>query len=156
LKSTVCILKATLTAALVVAHGHAGATLGEPLPSVQADAQRLGGQHKQAAALQGAVHTLTLADGSVIRQYTNHAGIVYAVSWNARSKPRLDQLLGAHFASYSAAARQAAQQRPGVQHSAQLRSGDLVVNANAHLNAHVGQAYLKSLLPSSDTAYAIR
>jgi hypothetical protein len=37
-----------------------------------------------------------------------------------------------------------------------VRQGDLVVESSAHLNAHVGRAYLRSLLPAGSTAAAIR
>jgi hypothetical protein len=48
------------------------------------------------------------------------------------------------------------QRRTGVQHQAVIEQGDLVVESTAHLNAHVGRAYLRSLLPSQSSRDAIR
>ena len=36
---------------------------------------------------------------------------------------------------------------PGIRHHAELSRGDLVVHSTAHLNAFVGKAYLRSLVP---------
>ena len=134
----------------------AAATLGEGVASVQADTLRTAAVRRVHAAPTGTVHTLTLPDGSVIRQYLAADGRVYAVSWNTRFKPRLDLLLGAHFDTYAAAGRQAQQQRGGVRHAAMLSRGDLVVESNAHLQSHVGRAWLRSLLPAGAGPDAIR
>jgi len=134
----------------------AAATLGEGVASVQADTLRAAAVRRVHAEPTGPVHTLTLRDGSVIRQYLAADGRVYAVSWNTRFKPRLDQLLGAHFDTYAAAGRQAQQQRGGVRHAAVLSRGDLVVESSAHLQSHVGRAWLRSLLPAGAGPDAIR
>jgi hypothetical protein len=147
-------LAALLAAALLPLP--AAATLGEGLASVQADTLRAAAVRRVHSEPAGPVHTLTLPDGSVIRQYLTADGRVYAVSWHTRFKPRLDQLLGAHFDTYVAAGRQAQQQRGGVRHAARLSRGDLVVEASAHLQAHVGRAFLRSLLPAGAGPDAIR
>jgi hypothetical protein len=69
------------------------------------------------------------------------------VAWSTRFKPRLDQLLGTHAGPYAAAARQALA-TPGIHQRFELDQDDLVVHASAHLNAHVGVAYLRSLVPA--------
>jgi hypothetical protein len=134
----------------------AAATLGEVEASIQADTLRAAAVHRVSRDLALQVHTLTLADGSTIRQYVAPGGRICAVSWNTRFKPRLDQLLGAHFVTYAQAGRQAQQQRAGPRHRAMLSRGDLVVESGAHLNAHVGRAYLRSLMPAGTAADAIR
>jgi hypothetical protein len=135
----------------------AAATLGENLASVQADGLRISAiRRASSSGLATQVHTLTLADGGTIRQYADASGRVYAVAWNTRSKPRLDQLLGQHFAAYAEGGRRAMQRRAGVMHSGVVQQGDLVVESSAHLNAHVGRAYLRSLLPAGGAADAIR
>jgi hypothetical protein len=48
------------------------------------------------------------------------------------------------------------QQRAGVMHHATVQKGDLVVESSAHLNAHVGRAYLRSRLPSGTPLDALR
>jgi hypothetical protein len=137
----------------------AWATLGEGADSIHADQMRLAGTRRQAAVAQAVgvqVHTITQADGSTIRQYVSPAGRVFAVAWNTHYKPRLSDLLGRHFEAYALAGRRAMQQRPGVLHQARLQQGDLVVESSAHLNAHVGRAYLRSQLPAASSTDAIR
>ncbi len=134
----------------------ATATLGENLASIQADSLRIAASRRASGSLDAQVHTLTLTDGGTVRQYADASGRVYAVAWNTRSKPRLDQLLGRHFTAYAEGGRRAMQQRAGVLHSGVVQQGDLVVESSAHLNAHVGRAYLRSLLPAGGAADAIR
>jgi hypothetical protein len=140
----------------------ASAALGGRADSIDADATRLAATRvptRMAAttatastAAGSSVATLTWADGSTIRQFVGPDGRVYAIAWNTRSKPRLDQLLGDHFAPYAQAGRLAMQQRSGVQHGFTVQQGDLVVESNAHLQAHVGRAYLRSLVPAGGAA----
>lgn len=132
------------------------ATLDEPAASVQADRQRLASAHKQSAAPGFEVHTLSARDGSVVREYVGADGIVFAVTWSTRGKPRLDQLLGRHFDSYAEAGRQAMQRRAGVMHAAALQRGDLVVESTGHLNAFSGRAWLRSRLPAGMGSDALR
>lgn len=146
-----CVLAAALAAATPAA-----AVLGEDLASVHADQLRLGAARRQQVQLTMQVHVLSLPDGSSIRQYATPDGRVFAVSWNTRFKPRLDQLLGQHFATYAEGGRRAQAQRPGVAHSARVARGDLVVESVAHLQAHVGRAWLVSKLPAGTTPDALR
>ena len=134
--------------ALALASAGAGATLGEPAASVDIDRAQLRGGHRvvQAQDARYQVHLIALADGSSIREFVAPSGIVFAVSWSTRLKPRLEALLGAQAGRYAAAA-SAAMATPGVRHGVSLSSGDLVVQASAHLNAHTGLAYLRSLVP---------
>lgn len=145
-----------LVAMLVLAPGAARAVLGEPESSVQADQMRMAGARRQTAALGYRVHTLTLADGSTVRQYVAADGVVFAVAWNTRFKPRLDELLGTHFGAYAQGGREALRSQPGVKHSAVVRTGDLVVESTAHLHAHVGRAWLRSRWPGGVAGDAVR
>jgi hypothetical protein len=146
-----------LTALLALQPLPAAATLGENLASIQADSLRIAASRRASSSGLGAqVYTLTLADGGTVRQYADASGRVYAVAWNTHSKPRLDQLLGRHFTAYAEGGRRAMQQRAGVLHSGVVRQGDLVVESSAHLNAHVGRAYLRSLMPAGGAADAVR
>ncbi len=134
--------------ALSLVAGPARATLGEPVATVETDRAQLRSDHRvvQAQAARFQVHVLTLADGSAIREYVAPSGIVFAVAWSTRLKPRLDKLLGAQARRYADAA-SAAMAAPGIRHAVSLSSADLVVQASVHLNAHVGLAYLRSLVP---------
>lgn len=153
---------AALLLAALPLHSHA--TLGEPEAAVHAQAQRWGSQVSRQAPRQAAsvgaaavqVITLSQPDGSTIRQYLNPNGLVFAVAWNTRYKPRLDELLGGHHGTYAQAARQARQAAPGARHQAHLRSGDLAVTSQTHLQSHVGRAWLQSLTPAKFNTDVIR
>jgi hypothetical protein len=132
----------------------AHAVLGEAATSLPAGS--FGNALAQRSAIGPRVHIQSMPDGSTIRQFLGPDGRVYAVAWNTRSKPRLDLLLGTHFANFEAGGREAMRLRPGVMHSAAVRRGDLVVEASAHLNAHVGRAYLRSRLPAGVPLDALR
>jgi Protein of unknown function (DUF2844) len=135
----------------------AHAVLGERAATVGDDQARMKATRQTALAPSGAseMHEMTLADGSSIREYVNQAGVVFAVSWSTRLKPRLVPLLGQHAADYAAAAGAAAA-RPGIQRKISVQEGDLVVHSTAHLNAYVGVAYLRSLVPDGVQADALR
>lgn len=132
------------------------AVLGEDSSTVQADQLRLAGVRRQAAGLAMQVHTISLPDGSTVREYSGADGRVFAVAWNTRSKPRLDQLLGRHFSGYAEGGAALMRRRPGVLHAGVVRRGDLVVEASAHLNHHVGRAWLQSMVPAGVQADALR
>jgi len=140
--------RTALACGLALACPLALATLGEPASTVGADQARLHATRRviAATATQPQVHVIAQADGSTVKEFVTPGGIVFAVAWSTRLKPRLDGLLGAHAARYAAAAK-AAMATPGIRHGLSLTSDDLVVQANAHLNAHSGVAYLRSLVP---------
>ncbi|MGN6530113.1 MAG: DUF2844 domain-containing protein [Burkholderiaceae bacterium] len=142
------LLPAAAACGLAFACVDARATLGEAGTSAEADRARVGGERRvaQATSAQLRVHVITRADGSTIKEFETPAGVVFAISWSTRLKPRLDALLGAHAADYAQATRQALA-APGVRHQLRIAQGDLVVQASAHLDAHVGLAYLRSLVP---------
>lgn len=140
----------------MAAPGLALAVLGEPEASVQADQMRLAGARRQAAGMGYRVHTISLRDGSTVQQFAGADGIVFAVTWNTRFKPRLDQLLGSHFAAYAQGGREALRRSPGVKHSAVVQAGDLVVESTAHLQSHRGRAWLRSRWPGGVASDALR
>jgi hypothetical protein len=143
--------------ALLLVAPMAQAALGDGADSVQAEGRRWSAITKRLPLAAGVqVHTLTWPDGSSVRQFAAADGRIYAVAWSTRTKPRLDELLGAHFGAYALAARDAQRQRPGPQHSLRVQQGDLVVEAVAHGNAHVGRAWLRSRLPAGETIDAQR
>jgi hypothetical protein len=150
-----------LAGALLIASVSAHAALGGDAASIAQDRGRLGASllvassgrpqaQAQAQAPTSApvqAHRLTLADGSTVTEFITPGGRVFAVSWSTRLKPRLDALLGAQSAVYAAAA-QRSMRVPGPRHALSIDEGDLVVHATSRLNAHVGIAYLRSLVPA--------
>jgi hypothetical protein len=135
----------------------AHAALGERLSSVEADRMRLAAAPQRERALMvGTVVSMRTPDGTRVQQFVDADGVVYAVSWHAQTKPRLDVILGRHFADYQRACHDAQRRRPGLRHNLAIDRGDLVVQSVAHLNAHVGRAYLKSRVPPAADIDAIR
>jgi len=147
------VLVATLSLAALPAR----AVLGGDVSTIAGDQVRMQGTRHPAAVSSAQVrtHEITLADGSSIREFVTPGGIVFAVAWNTRFKPDLAALLGAHAASYAAAASEA-MRAPGIRRQAELRRGDLVVHSTAYLNSYVGKAWLQSLVPQGVPLDALR
>jgi hypothetical protein len=150
-------LAAAALAAVGLAAPSAHAVLGGDAGTIAVDQARLHGVRLQAVATSApvATHEITLADGSSIRQFVTPDGIVFAVAWSTRFKPDLNALLGVHAATYAQAASDA-MKAAGIRRHAELRRGDLVVQSTAHLNAHVGRAWLQSLVPAGARLDALR
>ncbi len=135
----------------------AHAVLGGDVSTVADDEVRLRGAPHAVVIASAAVrtHEIAMADGSTIREFVGPSGTVFAIAWSTRFKPDLDALLGAHAATYAAAASEA-MRTPGIRRNVELRRGDLVVRATAHLNAHTGKAWLPSLVPAEVDVDALR
>jgi hypothetical protein len=138
--------------------GPAQAVLGERLPTVASGASQAQATSatRRSLALSAGVQVYERAsgDGGVIREYVTADGVVFAVSWNTRFKPRLNELLGRYHEPYAAAASEALR-RPGIQRQSVLRAQDLVVRSTSHLNVFSGRAFVPSLVPAGfDAALA--
>ena len=100
-----------------------------------------------------AVYTVsqsTLDSGTVVREYSDPAGKVFAVSWRGPTLPDLRTLLGDKFAVMASAAGKRAQ----AGHSQlALDQSDVVLVSNGHMRSFVGHAWIPSALPPGfDTA----
>ncbi len=144
-----------LASGLAAAPAHA--VLGGDASTIAGDGARLNATRHQVAPLSTQVgsHVITLADGSSIREYTNAGGIVFAVAWSTRFKPDLTALLGQHAPAYAAAASEA-MKAPGIRRQVDLRRGDLIVQSAGRMNAFVGKAWLRSLVPEGVDVDALR
>ena len=101
-----------------------------------------------AAAADGAVYTVsqsTLDSGTVVREYSDTAGKVFAVSWRGPTLPDLRTLLGEKFAVMTGAAGQRA--RAGHSQLA-LDQADVVLVSNGHMRSFAGHAWIPSALPA--------
>src|SRR6188508_2472459 len=82
------------------------AALGKPVSSVADDQKRLGGELRTRSTAAGfAVHEISAADGTVVREYASPAGEVFGVSWRGSTRPNLVDLLGEHYAAFRQATR---------------------------------------------------
>jgi hypothetical protein len=88
----------------------------------------------------------TLKSGTVVHEYVDASGAVFALSWSGPYKPDLKRLLGRHFErlndEQARAPRQANRSRLDVDTS------DLVVQSGGHMGAFEGRAWLPSRLPA--------
>jgi hypothetical protein len=98
-----------------------------------------------AASAAYAVHEVTLPSGTIVREYASPAGKVFAVSWQGRDRPDIQQLLGTYYPQFASAARVA---HAGHRHLT-VRQGDLVVQSNGRMRAFYGRAYAPSLVPAN-------
>jgi hypothetical protein len=90
------------------------------------------------------VTTTTEESGTIVHEYTDISGRIFAITWSGPVTPNLQNLLGNHFSAYKNP--QNVVQNPG--HSKlQVSNGDLVVENHGHMRAFAGSAYLKSAVP---------
>ena len=133
----------SMTCALVLIPGNASATLGEQASSVQNDTLRLKASLRVTATPNYTVHELTLPAGTIVHEFINAAGTVFAVSWRGPMQPDLPSLLGSYFGIYAEAPRGAGSDRS---HLA-IDQANLVMRAGGHQRGFVGLAYVPQLMP---------
>lgn len=95
-----------------------------------------------------AVYTIsqsTLDSGTVVREYTDASGVVFAVSWTGPTLPDLRTLLGDKFSVMTSNAAK----RPKAGHSQlAVNQSDVVIVSSGHMRAYAGQAWIPSALPA--------
>lgn len=131
--------------ALLLAAAPAQATLGEPLTSVAtAQTQLRTASAKVAQRGTHRLHQATLESGTVVREFTDANGLVFAVAWQGPFKPNLQVLLGSHFPRLVAAGKQ-----PHPDHRRlAVRDTDLVIESTGRPRAFSGLAYLPARVPA--------
>ena len=131
----------------------ANAVLGGATASVEADRAHLSARMSSAAAATHTTHTLTDANGGIVREYARADGTVFAVSWRGPARPDLRQLLGDRFDAFRVAS---SGHRGRTRRPIAMRQGDLVVRSAGHPGAFFGVAYLAALVPAGFTAADLR
>jgi hypothetical protein len=119
--------------------GHAGWPAAAVRPAVQSSA---------ASTPSGAPYTdlqSQLPNGTVVHEYANASGTVFAVAWSGPFQPDLKALLGRWFDTYT---EQAAQRKDAGHSHMAVRNADLVVVSTGRMGAFQGRAWLVSLLPN--------
>jgi hypothetical protein len=95
-----------------------------------------------------AVYTVTqstLDSGTIVREYTDASGVVFAVSWKGPTLPDLRTLLGDKFTIMTSTAAK----RPKAGHSQlAVEQSDVVIVSNGHMRAFAGQAWIPASLPA--------
>ncbi len=126
----------------------AHAELGGKAATVDADGVRLHARLRRSATAAAGVtqHDLTLGDGTVTRQFTNSAGVVFAVSWNGPMRPDLRQLFGGYYSRLQSAAARTARLHARAAFTA--NDSDFVVRSGGHPGAFWGYAVLPDRMPA--------
>lgn len=136
-----------LVALALLSPGVARAGLGGGVDLASGDPARMQvRQHLVTPALGGARHTLALANGGELREYTNAAGVVYAVRWTGPGKPDLRAVLGPHFATMLAD--NPLSRRRGIRRAPMVNRPDLKIITGGHAGAFWGVAWLPQAVPA--------
>ena len=128
------------------------AELGGGRRGVDADRAHLAAAMASTAAATHTVHTLTLANGDIVREFMADDGTVFAVAWAGPARPDLRQLLGAAFDTMQAEVIAPEHRRRGPM---TVSRDDLVVVGAGHPGAFHGFAYLPLRIPSGFAADAL-
>jgi hypothetical protein len=131
----------------------AQAALGRAYASVETDRAALRASLRSSASAGFTAHTLALANGGVVTEYTRTDGTVFAVAWTGSGRPDLRTLLGDHFATL-----QADNPRVGrrTRRPLSVNRTDLQIVTGGHSGAFWGVAVLPELKPASFTASALK
>jgi hypothetical protein len=131
------------------------AALGGDVSTVEADRVNMKAEMKVTQAGAYAVHEMKAPGGTVVREFVSPAGRVFAVAWHGSSIPDMQQLLGAYFQQYSAAAQAGKAGHPG-RRPLNIQLPGLIVQTGGHMRAYFGRAYVPGMLPGNVTADEIK
>ena len=137
---------AGLAAGALPAYAH----LGGPYASVEADRAHMAASLKSTSAVTHTLHTLTLANGDVVKEYTREDGTVFAVTWRGPGRPDLRQLLGDHFQTLQAD--NAGRAGPRLRRPMAVNRTDFIVQTGGHSGAFWGAAILPQMEPAGFSA----
>lgn len=126
------------------------ATLRAPSPTLRASIPSDTTAHGLYSATK---HKLT--SGTIVREFADAGGKVFAVAWRGPTRPDLQQLFGTYFSAYQQAAKEQLQ-HGGERRYARLSSSDLVVEMGGPMRNMFGFAYVPSLLPAGFNINDIR
>jgi len=92
------------------------------------------------------VFAIALNNGTVVREFVDTAGRVFALRWSGPDLPDMGMLLGAHLPTFKASV-QAAKQAGKRGGPVLVQLGGLVLLSTGAMGAFQGYAYLESLVP---------
>jgi hypothetical protein len=131
------------------------AALGGRVTSVDADRIHVEGALMRIVRNDAyALHEIRSASGTMIREYVNPSGMVFAVAWDGPWLPDLRQVLGDHFDRYQAIMQ--SRRGRGGRGAVVIDEPGLVVQMTGRPRAFKGRAYLPALLPAGLQLESIR
>jgi hypothetical protein len=140
------LLALAAAAAALALVGPAHASLGGAYETVERDRAHMAARVASAQAASYRVHTLTLANQGVVKEFTRPDGTVFAIAWRGPGRPDLRQLLGARFSQLQAENAPAAGRR--IRRPMSVNRSDLVVHSAGHPGGFWGFAYLPAMQPA--------
>jgi hypothetical protein len=137
---------------VVLGSAPAWAVLGEYDSSIGIDQKVMRGEVRALTMQAYAVHEITGADRTVVREYVSPQGRVFGIAWQGVAMPNLQQLLGSYFAQFQ----QASQSRQRRRGPLVVRTDQLVVESGGHLRSFHGRAYVPGLVPTNLSAEVVK
>lgn len=130
----------------------APAHLGGPASSVVADQGRMARSMNSVAMGRYTRHDMIRVNGGAVREFTNPAGTVFAVTWSGPGKPDLRTLLGPYFSTFQSNSVATARQMHALRHPPQVAQPDLQIQVEGHMGWFRGVAFVPSLAPAGFSA----
>jgi Protein of unknown function (DUF2844) len=149
-------LKAALSTSLglIMATTPVWATLGQSEASVTSDQLQMKSEHR-VQSLQGyKIHELTAANGATVREYVSPQGSVFGVSWQGRSAPDMNQVLGTYVNNLQTATPDQTKIQP--RRGIIVKTKDFVYSNFCRMRMCGGSAYVPSLVPSNVSVEVLR
>ena len=139
---------------LIIATAPAWATLGQSEASVTSDELQMKSQHRVQALQAYKVHELTTENGATVREYVSPAGSVFGVTWQGRSAPDMNQLLGTYVNNLQTATADQTNIQP--RRGISVKTKDFVYSNFCRMRMCRGTAYVPSLIPSNVSPEVLR
>jgi len=146
------LLIAALVLAVTLTPVAAHAGLGATVDSVARDEAMLKGVDLVTPTANYDLHEIKAATGTTVREYVSRQGTVFAVTWEGRTTPDLEQLLGSSYSRYLAEART---HRMG-HHLLSINTPDLVASVVRLQRSSIGHVHLPALVPAGVAVAELR
>ena|SRR6185312_1532049 len=136
------------------------ASLGGSVDSISADSQILRAKSirivdRTVAHAAFTIHEIS-SGATIVREYVNASGIVFAIAWNGMSHPDLSALLGTYYADYQTEIRSQSHHVKGSRFGRITAANHLVVERGGHMRNVRGRAYDLTLFPPGVTLQDIQ
>ena len=129
--------------------------LGDTVSSVEADRVKMKGAVQVQQVNGIAVHEISDAHGTQVREFVSPSGSIFAVAWQGQFIPDLQQVLGKYFDQYSEAVRAQKASYVG-RRPLNIQLPGLVVQMTGHMRAYSGRAYVPAMVPAGVAPDSIR
>jgi hypothetical protein len=148
-------LRGLLFLALCAIPFPAFAVLGSNVSTVYADQARMKGTLGTTNATTHVVHEIKTTSGITVREYVSNTGTVFAVAWEGRFPPNLEQLLGQYYPAIQEATKQQRQQRRG-RGPVMIQLPGIVYESAGNQRSFQGRSFVPEMLPTGVQASDIR